>query len=622
MPPPPQVPLDPLPIPEADQVDVQPSRPTATEQMAGQPLPPSAGWVSKSGAGAYIASNILTGWMAGKHMAEQRRLERARAQVSGARQLYDTANQAYQNAVQQGMTPEQANKLESDKIWGIISDEDKAKLDQFNTTKRNLNTAYQNYLNTAEQYAFPDAGGKRPSFGKRLKREFTAQSPELYAQSSLDLMKKMRPEDLAMYGMTQEQRNALLIQQQDIERNNQLIAAGKEDADKRAHRADLEKQLELAIQKGDPKEEDKVKREMNVHGWAPPEYPSAEATYLAHWSENQKVEATKMLDRGGKLTDATPAMRLALGLPQFGDKDYYLSHVGPNDLFATEIDALKQYNRDMQSQQAVRGPSAFTQEADDVMRLGQVILAQELQTPEGAEKYHLPRPLKPGEPVPDAALAQWTIERIKPSPEDRAAVKGNINKSLSTAIERVRSHMDEKDKPMADSLWLDYSEATKQWSIRPFQPKDDAPGWWQRYGPGGPTIGGYDKQKVLDKQKEFMRQLYSYIRQMYPGADERRIEEALRNSDPAGYLIDNPAGGQTPQTPAAQPTPTGAGAGTAQTGKPQAQVEQDYMVTQPQVTGPPKRQIMRMTPEHAKQMGQAKGNWTIEPISQGIPSPF
>ena len=96
--------LDPLPIPQLDQPGQQqaqnPPVPQAAQPQAGM------GWVKPKGAAAYVASQILTGWMAGRQHAQQKKLENARMDIQGAKTAYDVTAQAYQNVVDQGIDPE------------------------------------------------------------------------------------------------------------------------------------------------------------------------------------------------------------------------------------------------------------------------------------------------------------------------------------------------------------------------------------------------------------------------------------------------------------------------------------------------------------------------------------
>src|SRR5208283_622760 len=129
----PQNAIDPLPLPQLD-VEAKPAKPIAEVQA----LPPGAGWVNKQGAGAYFLGNILNGWMAGKDKAERMKLDRARQDISGAKTVYDVADQNYRQLIDQGLDP---NKPE-----------DKAKLD---AAKVAVTNSWNNYLERAGKYAIP-----------------------------------------------------------------------------------------------------------------------------------------------------------------------------------------------------------------------------------------------------------------------------------------------------------------------------------------------------------------------------------------------------------------------------------------------------------------------------------
>src|SRR5271157_4336762 len=75
--------------------------PMATGMQA-QPLPAQAGYVSKAGAGAYIANNVLQGWLKGREINAQRNLQKAQQQIAGSDYAYQTVAQHYNDLLRAG----------------------------------------------------------------------------------------------------------------------------------------------------------------------------------------------------------------------------------------------------------------------------------------------------------------------------------------------------------------------------------------------------------------------------------------------------------------------------------------------------------------------------------------
>jgi hypothetical protein len=91
--------IDPIPLPEKPQPDV-----TETRQMQQPPqgLPTEAGYVSKAGAGAYIGTQILQGWLAGTKVKRDRQHQAAVDDVKQAKTAYDVIAGKWQDYISSG----------------------------------------------------------------------------------------------------------------------------------------------------------------------------------------------------------------------------------------------------------------------------------------------------------------------------------------------------------------------------------------------------------------------------------------------------------------------------------------------------------------------------------------
>jgi hypothetical protein len=166
------VPIDPLPTVQAPQPGQQGQPAQLPEQQ------PVSGWMgaTKKGQALNIFSNFLQGWMAGKHMQEQKKLDAALKNVGNYETDYKNSMTIYQNLLNSpDATPEQKEKARQDVL----------------TNWHELHQVQKKYL-----MPDPDAQKKQGVGGKiksKLKGAVTAQDPHLFAASAIDLADKMDP---------------------------------------------------------------------------------------------------------------------------------------------------------------------------------------------------------------------------------------------------------------------------------------------------------------------------------------------------------------------------------------------------------------------------------------------
>ena len=332
--------LDPLPIPQPQEQQAEnPAVPPAAKPQEGM------GWVKPSGAGAYVASQILTGWMAGRHVAQQRKMDTAKQNVVGAKTTYDVVADSYKSLIDQGLG-------NSDKP------EDKQKLEAAKTAASH---AWDNYLNVAQKYSTPDDDGQKKSKGKKFEKgvhdAFMGQDPQFFLDSSLKVLRNTGAPVLS-YGTSQDEKNKQKLQQQTIEQNEQVI---KQKSNALAAEADKKELIKQAAGTGPGAENARLtlKNQYGVDYQTAAQMKAGDdAAKLADEIVQTKMKAIKTLDEPGKTSsDLTTAERAALGI-QLGPLDAYQNEVGPGKKFKTQIDAYKGYLRDTASAQAIAGRSA------------------------------------------------------------------------------------------------------------------------------------------------------------------------------------------------------------------------------------------------------------------------
>lgn len=199
--------LDPIPQPNLTPQAVQ-----TAQQMNQTPPDPQTYFGGKTGAIADIANKVLTGWMAGKYMGEQRAQQKAAQTIGTMKDAVDTAGQAYHSAVESG---------------------DQKRID---SAGKVLDQQWQEYNSAREQYVVPpDMGkGQKKSVGKKieggLKNMFSPEHPQLYMQAALNAAKQIDPKEL--YGPSKQEQ--LQGQLTDLQLQSAKMGVEKEKRDTEA----------------------------------------------------------------------------------------------------------------------------------------------------------------------------------------------------------------------------------------------------------------------------------------------------------------------------------------------------------------------------------------------------
>ena len=531
--------LDPLPIPEAQKEDTgTPLVPPAAQPQAGM------GWVKPSGAGAYVASQILTGWMAGRHVAQQRNLEKAKEDVVGAKTTYDVTAQSYQNLVDQGLDP---NKPE-----------DKQKLD---AAKSAVTHAWNNYLDRAGKYSTPDEGGEKKSKGKKVKEglhnAFMGQDPQFFVDSSLKVLRDSGPPVLS-YGTSQDEKNRLALQQKQLKEADLINEERSKKLAKDADADALQKQYDDAVKSGDAKAADQARLGLANHGInvvTAQEMRAADAKAEAADIEAQNaISGYKILSQPGKTAgDLSIAQRSALKMPM-DQRDDYLSQVGPGKRFKDNIAADRQFMHDQTAARDIAG-SATDRMYNRIQQAEIAVLDGELRDPKTFAKYGLSAPLAKGQPIPKEILAREMLRRMKPNQQDRTDARMNDQKAIGNSIKLVLS---EPGLSANDQKFYNDHFVTKDPELGTYVLSQEAPTkeehgghWWS--GAKRETLDGLSPDEYQKKYQKFKDSLARTMVKVY-GASPDRIKQALDSDDPAGFFADT-ADVSTPESKAMNPVP-------------------------------------------------------------------
>lgn len=575
--------LDPLPLPQLDQNSAQnPVVPPAAKPMEGM------GYVKPAGAGAYVASQILTGWMAGRQEAQKRKLDQAKTSVVGAKTAYDITAQNYQNLVDQGLDP---NDPES-----------KQKLD---SAKMAVSHAWTNYLDNAQKYSTPDEGGKPKKKGAKQTAHdmFMGHDPQMFLDSSLNVLRQSGAPALN-YGTSAEQKNQLALQKQQLEQNKNTLEQQSHDKAKQADVDALQKTY--TDPKSTPEQKQQAKENLAVYGVNIAHVESAAEAKVADEIAQVKLSGIETLNTPGKTTsDLTVGQRAALGI-QLGPLDAYMNEVGPGKKFKTAIDANRGYLRDQASASAIAGNSAQDRQWAQMRKAEATVLQHDLQDPATARKYGLPGPLQPGQKVPDWLIEKSVMGRLRPSLEEKAEAKVNVDKSISSAINNTLQYgMDAKTAQWAKQNLFDYDEQTKTYSLKPNLP-DKESHWFK-----GDTQGGVSQEDFKKKREGALRMLAGYIKKTNPDASAERIMGALNSDDAAAYFLDNQDSGKasTPGADRSIPEPPKNPQNMNQLGE--EPVKSKYQIQTTGTDGKAQVQEMELTSDEADYIQQTHKDVTV-----------
>lgn len=479
-----------VPIPEASKVQID----TARSQMPGPPQDPQVYYGGHTGAIANVANKMLTGFMTGKYIGEQKSRQKAAEQIGTMNDAVNQAGYAYRAAVESG-DPK-----------------------QIETASKVLRQQWQEFNNAREKYVIPEDDGKKKGVGGKikgaLKKEFTPQGPELYTKMAMDISKKIDPTQL--FGPSKEDQ---LKQQQ------QQAALDESKTRKKLDDLSIEEKTQIkatqdeylkAVAGGDKKAQESAAEKLNVFG-KKVELPAERE--LQQQVTNAALDGVKQLQSGKTIDQLGDLERSAMvkeGIaPQAKNAlQAYLAEVGPNKRFKNDYQAAHQYNIDVTTNRLMgQKPTPL----EELRTSARTILAHDLQDPEVAKKYGT-APLKAGQQPPAWLVDKEAEDRYKhlksdDDPTQKPPTDMAVNKIVNKALATYKGDAQEQD------------EIQKRFLI-----KDDDTGLLS-FNPD-PDIKGMDPGKAKNLYNSFRKKTVSWYNQLYPDATPEMINKRLGEEPP------------------------------------------------------------------------------------------
>ena len=568
------------------QVETYADEAKANQQQAQMPPVYYGG---KTGSIAFMADKVLTGWLAGTKMAQERKAKQMANEVGAAKTGLDYIGQAYRAAVESG---------------------DQKKIAE---TKSALSEAYNDYLNKAEKYAIPEDTGKKTT-GQKIKsglKRFAqgGENPHLdIAKSTLDIMRKTDPTQL--YGPSkQEQQQSEVLDMQTKQMKDQ--------------QRDQDRWAEIA-QKDPSKLTDQDKRFQEYY-----EYKNFGQTPAQQRLDQTKDQLLTKIAGGQQLSDQERTLAENFGF------------IKPK-VTSTQIRTIQDKNGNPVSQLISIGPDGQvvgTQNLpgkdyigpNQAQMAGQMINAQMSAMMKWGAKMH--PEWDPKTPEGQKALTQWAMRTLYPPTAgtidwaDKNAQMDTMNRALQAVLAK---HKKEYKDPNTGAPTTSYDEMGNAVlgnlvsttddgryaympSLAPGQ-KEGGSSWYNPWSWGDkPTEkwSGMTREQLNSQERQFQAELRAELKKQNPKLPDTEIDKMmppmLTRQQAQGQQMAAPPGETTPR--AMQPPPTAKGFPTLET-PPAPQGEKWFTVTLPDGT----KANRSMSQEYADAL-QARGV-TVTPVGQ------
>lgn len=463
------IPLDPLPQvqgPSAQDVQANPQAARTAQGGGNQGYPEQAGWAGKGGQSMNIVSNFLSGWMAGKYMAEQRKQKAAVDEVGHYQTDYQNAMTIYQNTVNNpDATKEQKEAARQTvlKNW------------------HELHAVQKKYLIAGSGADAPKKTGAKA----KVKNALGAPDPQMFASGAIDLADKMDPTQAVAPDLKQQEASFKFGQE-------------KKDAAKREEYSTLLKKTNRT-----PEEDQRlegIENELYGPGTSDQAKLSKLQVQKVEQQESDLKAARKKYETGGigALNDREKTILQNAGeISKTTDIktpfEAYMAEVGPGKKFATAAQAADAYfKKEMDLTKAARNPTMV----EEAYGAGRAVLkdqyAQDDANPKAVHTYRITiggktetRQLT-GEQM---AAAQQQDKNIKSTQVPRQVTEGDVK---SWAWEHIRPSPEEKEgaKPGKPEKPLTKAQANTVLSPVLASVVQDHPEWNRFVARGGTQGGG------------------------------------------------------------------------------------------------------------------------------------
>lgn len=483
-------PPEPLALPQAQPVTVR------TAQDVGLQPPPQMPPVYYGGAAggvASVADKVLTGWMAGKKMSEDRMRQKAAQSIGDAKSAVDVVGQTYRSAVE-------------------ANDQDKIA-----SSSAALKSAWKNYMNMAQQYVAPPPDQKT-GVKQKLKNAFVPQGPQLYQQATLDVLNNTDPTTLYHPTKTQSLQQQGL--QNEVEEQGQRKQINDLTIEQQKDARTAQQDYINAITNGDTAAQQKAAQSLQAMG---------KNVVLPSTQQLQQQVTQNALDgmaalKGGKqwaqLSDLQRGAMVKEGVAPQEKNAFqagYLGEVGEGKRFKTAYEAAHQYMLDERTSRVMgMKPTAI----EELRRSQQVIMQHDLQDPDIAKKYGID-PLKPGQQPP-----QWIVEK--------EADKRYRETSSDKAEDRIYS--DQAVSKIFTHALANYSPVEQEIIKARFLVKDPDTGMYAMND--DPDVSGMDPMQAKSLYNSFRNRSKAVYGQYYPEATGEVMQNRLGPEAPT--LTDNP----------------------------------------------------------------------------------
>lgn len=460
------VPMDPLPQVEAPK---EQPKPADVSQRGGfQGYPSEAGWTGKGGQALNVVSNFLSGWMAGKHMQEQKKQQAALTEVGHYQTDYQNSMMIYQNLVNNpDAKPEDKEKARQDVLrnW------------------HELHQIQKKYLIGDESGGKDGQPKKKQGAGAKvkgaLKGAFGAQEPHMFAAGAIDLADKMDPTQAVAPDLKQQETQFKLGEE-------------KKDAKKREEYSNLLKNPNRT-----PDQQKQLEGiEDELYG------PQAGLARLETKEAQRKISdldaARNKYKQGGKLDDRERTLLESAGeLPKTDVKtpfEAYMAEVGPGKKFATAAQAADAYfKKEVEVARASRNPSMV----EEAYAAGRAVLKEQYEKEDADPKHPHTYRVTIGGKTEDrqltdeqVAAAQKQDPNLKASKVPHKVDEGDVKK---WAWEHMRPSPEEKEEAKPDKVQKPLTKAQANEILSPVLATviQDNPDWERFVTRAGTATGGY-----------------------------------------------------------------------------------------------------------------------------------
>ncbi len=508
--------LDPLPLPDDTPVKVEENR--QDEKMSkAQQVPYGAGWASKGGQAAYIANNILTGWMAGRHVKAEKELNKAKQEVTSAKSIYDTIAQQYSQNIESG----------------------KAKDDpEMKKLAENATAAWGNYVNIADKYSAPEEGknkkGEKKGAGDKIKQMFGMDvDPEFFRKTSVDVLRKSGP--------------PVLSQEQSIQSKAATAELKSIEEDRTRKQADQkQKDRWSELSKKDPK---------TLTPQEQSELQGLDRVVIGKSFEQQTRDELlkKVVEGKEKMTPAEVELAKQMGVIK---EDQYSTMMRKNSKGEDEILTLDQKGNLIGTKNLGRGYMPPDQvQVESRIRNNQVnAFVSEYKKAYGA-KYTDPVKL---EADAHAAALQATsgfkgFGGIDPGQSEQVQFK------LNNAIKSVRAELPKDAKAVMDNFVVPPAEndvtGMYQYKSNVASPTGESGMWWWK----SPVYaGGVSVDNLQSQEREFRNRLFVTLEKQNPKMTKEQLKAMMPPEIYTDEVVGKMKGGSREMAPPPQSNTMGA----------------------------------------------------------------